>query len=82
METVNQHGLIYTWPGSEEDLKPLLFMAHSDVGKKLTFLIDLTIPRLFRLGSRLPKDGHILHFQAIMMESTFGVVVLKTTSPI
>ncbi|KIW96234.1 uncharacterized protein Z519_03302 [Cladophialophora bantiana CBS 173.52] len=31
VETVNQHGLLYTWRGSQEAMKPLLFMAHSDV---------------------------------------------------
>ncbi|EXJ95212.1 hypothetical protein A1O1_00332 [Capronia coronata CBS 617.96] len=30
-ETINEHGLLYTWQGSEKTLKPLLFMAHSDV---------------------------------------------------
>ncbi|KAK3706274.1 hypothetical protein LTR37_012789, partial [Vermiconidia calcicola] len=30
-ETVNTHGLIYTWEGSDESLKPLLLMAHQDV---------------------------------------------------
>lgn len=28
---INTHGRLYSWKGSEEDLKPLLFMAHSDV---------------------------------------------------
>ncbi|KIV81012.1 hypothetical protein PV11_08466 [Exophiala sideris] len=31
VETVSTHGLLYTWQGSAQDLKPLLFMAHSDV---------------------------------------------------
>lgn len=31
VETVNELGLLYTWQGSEEDLKPVLFMAHQDV---------------------------------------------------
>ncbi|ETI27772.1 hypothetical protein G647_00221 [Cladophialophora carrionii CBS 160.54] len=31
VETINQHGLLYTWRGAQEDMKPLLFMAHSDV---------------------------------------------------
>ncbi|EXJ89211.1 hypothetical protein A1O3_02277 [Capronia epimyces CBS 606.96] len=31
VETVNEHGLLYSWHGSERELKPLLFMAHSDV---------------------------------------------------
>ncbi|KIY00384.1 uncharacterized protein Z520_04069 [Fonsecaea multimorphosa CBS 102226] len=31
VETINQHGLLYTWHGSQHVLKPLLFMAHSDV---------------------------------------------------
>lgn len=30
-EVVNTHGLIYTYKGSESDLKPLLLMAHQDV---------------------------------------------------
>lgn len=30
-EVVNTHGLIYTYKGSEENLKPLLLMAHQDV---------------------------------------------------
>lgn len=33
VETVNVHGLLYTWQGSAQNLKPLLFMAHSDVSK-------------------------------------------------
>jgi len=28
---VNEHGLLYTWQGSDVSLKPLLLMAHSDV---------------------------------------------------
>lgn len=31
VKTINQHGLLYTWQGSDPQLKPLLFMAHSDV---------------------------------------------------
>ncbi|EXJ63874.1 hypothetical protein A1O7_00209 [Cladophialophora yegresii CBS 114405] len=31
VETINEHGLLYTWQGAQEDMKPLLFMAHSDV---------------------------------------------------
>ncbi|KIX05815.1 uncharacterized protein Z518_03787 [Rhinocladiella mackenziei CBS 650.93] len=31
VETVSTHGLLYTWHGTEDDLKPLLLMAHSDV---------------------------------------------------
>lgn len=30
-EFVNEHGLLYTWPGSNRSLKPLLLMAHQDV---------------------------------------------------
>lgn len=30
-ETVNEYGLIYTWPGSDPSLKPVLLMAHQDV---------------------------------------------------
>jgi Gly-Xaa carboxypeptidase len=30
-EIVNTHGLIFTWKGSDKDLKPLLLMAHQDV---------------------------------------------------
>lgn len=30
-EVVNTHGLVYTYKGSDEDLKPLLLMAHQDV---------------------------------------------------
>jgi carboxypeptidase PM20D1 len=30
-ETVNSYGLIYTWPGSDPSLKPILLMAHQDV---------------------------------------------------
>jgi len=30
-ETVNQYGLIYSWPGSDPSLKPILLMAHQDV---------------------------------------------------
>lgn len=31
LEMVNKYGLLYTLPGSSEDLKPALFMAHQDV---------------------------------------------------
>lgn len=31
LEVVNRHGLIYTWKGKNENLKPLIFMAHQDV---------------------------------------------------
>lgn len=27
-ELINEHGLLYTWTGSEESLKPIVFMAH------------------------------------------------------
>ncbi|TID21968.1 peptidase family M20/M25/M40 [Venturia nashicola] len=30
-EVVNEHGLIFTWVGGEEGLKPLVLMAHQDV---------------------------------------------------
>jgi len=30
-ETVSEHTLVYTWPGSDPSLKPLLLMAHQDV---------------------------------------------------
>lgn len=30
-EIVNEHGLLFTWQGSERDLKPLVLMAHQDV---------------------------------------------------
>ena len=30
-EIVNQHSLLYTWKGTEPNLKPILFMAHMDV---------------------------------------------------
>jgi Gly-Xaa carboxypeptidase len=30
-EIVNQHGLLYTWTGSDSSLKPIIFMAHQDV---------------------------------------------------
>ena len=30
-EKVNTHGLVYTWEGSNKDLKPTLLMAHQDV---------------------------------------------------
>lgn len=30
-ETVNTHGLVYTWEGSNSELKPTLLMAHQDV---------------------------------------------------
>lgn len=30
-EVVNTHALVYTWKGSNKDLKPLLLMAHQDV---------------------------------------------------
>ena len=31
VEKVNTHGLVYTWQGSDESLKPLLLLAHQDV---------------------------------------------------
>ncbi|HEY3344101.1 MAG TPA: M20 family peptidase [Anaerolineaceae bacterium] len=31
VETVNKHSLLYTWPGSNPELDPLLFAAHMDV---------------------------------------------------
>lgn len=31
LEKVNELGLLYTWEGSNQDLKPLLLMAHQDV---------------------------------------------------
>jgi Gly-Xaa carboxypeptidase len=31
LDVVNTHGLVYTWKGSNDTLKPLLFMAHQDV---------------------------------------------------
>lgn len=31
LEKVHQHGLLYTWKGSDDSLKPLLMMAHQDV---------------------------------------------------
>ncbi|RMZ88542.1 hypothetical protein DV736_g4236, partial [Chaetothyriales sp. CBS 134916] len=31
LEKVNTHGLLYTWHGSDEKLKPTLLMAHQDV---------------------------------------------------
>ena len=31
VDTVNTHGLVYTWKGSEGGLKPTLLMAHQDV---------------------------------------------------
>ncbi|EMC95379.1 hypothetical protein BAUCODRAFT_123824 [Baudoinia panamericana UAMH 10762] len=31
VEKVNTHGLLYTWQGSDESLKPLILMAHQDV---------------------------------------------------
>lgn len=30
-ETVNDYGLLYTWAGSDADLKPLLLLSHQDV---------------------------------------------------
>ncbi|TKY90863.1 hypothetical protein EX895_000861 [Sporisorium graminicola] len=31
LEKVHQHGLLYTWKGSNDSLKPLLMMSHQDV---------------------------------------------------
>ncbi|PWN35204.1 carboxypeptidase S [Meira miltonrushii] len=31
LERVNEHGLLYTWQGSQKDLKPIIFTAHQDV---------------------------------------------------
>ncbi len=41
VETVNQYGLLYTWRGTREAVKPLLFMAHSDVGRITCLSNDL-----------------------------------------
>lgn len=30
-EIVNEHGLLFTWPGADSSLKPLVLMAHQDV---------------------------------------------------
>ncbi|KAI4157685.1 MAG: hypothetical protein LQ342_008090 [Letrouitia transgressa] len=30
-ERINEHGLLYTWKGSDSDLKPTLLLAHQDV---------------------------------------------------
>ena len=30
-EVIHEHGLLYTWPGSDPTLKPLLIMSHQDV---------------------------------------------------
>lgn len=30
-ELVNKHGLLYTWPGSDPTLKPIVLMSHQDV---------------------------------------------------
>jgi Gly-Xaa carboxypeptidase len=30
LDKVNTHGLVYTWVGSDESLKPVLLMAHQD----------------------------------------------------
>ncbi len=30
-ETVNRHSLLYTWPGADQSLKPILFAAHMDI---------------------------------------------------
>jgi hypothetical protein len=40
---INEHGLLYTWQGSDPQLKPLLFMAHSDVNiiiSELYFIVE------------------------------------------
>lgn len=31
LELINGHGLLYTWPGKNDQLKPIVFMAHQDV---------------------------------------------------
>lgn len=31
LEKIHRHGLLYTWKGSDDSLKPLLMMAHQDV---------------------------------------------------
>lgn len=31
LERVNEHGLLYTWQGSQKDLLPIIFTAHQDV---------------------------------------------------
>lgn len=38
-ETVNTHGLLYTWKGSDESLKPLILMAHQDVGPSFHVIV-------------------------------------------
>lgn len=46
VQTVNEHGLLYTWQGSESHLRPLLFMAHSDVSASLYSIMTLPIELL------------------------------------
>lgn len=46
LQTVNEHGLLYTWQGSESRLRPLLFMAHSDVSAALYSTITSPIELL------------------------------------
>jgi Gly-Xaa carboxypeptidase len=49
LEVVNTHGLLYTWKGSEPNLKPTLLMAHQDI----TPVAESTIPS----WSYPPFDG-------------------------
>ncbi|ODQ67969.1 carboxypeptidase S [Nadsonia fulvescens var. elongata DSM 6958] len=39
-DRVNTHGLVYTWEGSNKDLKPLLLMSHQDVVPVLGDTLD------------------------------------------
>ncbi|PWN39152.1 Zn-dependent exopeptidase [Ceraceosorus guamensis] len=39
-DVVNQHGLVYTWKGSDENLKPVLITAHQDTVPVLEATLD------------------------------------------
>ena len=82
VETVSTHGLLYTWQGSAQDLKPLLFMAHSDVGMEQSVVGSVTEnPRSSLLANQLPYSGLILHSRVTTMESSSGEGGPRTTNP-
>ena len=50
-ELVNKHGLLYTWPGSDPTLKPIVLMSHQDVVPVASETLDQWI--------HPPFSGHI-----------------------
>lgn len=79
--TINEHAILYTWTGSDSSLKPLVFMAHTDVRfPSLQNSQNLTKSRLFQLQKLHRIDGPILRSQDTMMAIIYGVEDRKTTN--